>query len=446
MTIQHAAPTPVGKLLGSDLRVPPYQRPYRWEPVTALQLLNDIADAWRDKTRDGVPYVIGAVILHRETDQDLNIVDGQQRLLTLTMILKILDGVDGSPFTRIPGNPVALVWNALSQRIEPWRQNQEDLADLKTFINDRCQFVQVVTDDPDEAFRVFDSQNYRGKPLAPHDLLKAYHLREMRGESDAMMAAVVESWEAVLDKDLDRLFSTFLYRIARWTRGESAPVFTAQDIGMFKGISGSGAMAPSVRYHLAAQAAIPMLSAWAFGAHEFDVRDLGRTRFQIDAAIPAGRGFFEMVAFMLSELAALRREAFQGWEDFASYRPEGRREGGEIFAEMPSRSRYRYVSELYIAALLYFTNKFGTGEEFDAAKRRLFAWAFTPRVEQLRVQYRTIDKRGQGAEDTASAFVVLRNSSLGRAVHELPSSSKQYNNKTDHEADLSAVLKDLGAR
>lgn len=67
------------------------------------------------------------------------------------MILKILDGVDGSPFTRIPGNPVTLVWNALSQRIEPWRQNQDDLADLKTFVNDRCQFVQVVTDDPDEA-------------------------------------------------------------------------------------------------------------------------------------------------------------------------------------------------------------------------------------------------------------------------------------------------------
>lgn len=153
-----------------------------------------------------------------------------------------------------------------------------------------------------------------------------------------------------------------------------------------------------------------------------------------------------MVAFMLNELTALRREAFQGWEDFASYRPDARHEGGEIFAETPSRSRYRYVSELYIAALLYFTNKFGTGEEFDAAKRRLFAWAFTPRVEQLRVQYRTIDKRGQGAEDTASAFVVLRNSSLGRAVHELPSSSKQYNNKTEHEADLSAVLKDLGAR
>ena len=40
-----------------------------------------------------------------------------------------------------------------------------------------------MTDDVDEAFRVFDSQNYRGKALAPHDLLKAHHLREMREET-----------------------------------------------------------------------------------------------------------------------------------------------------------------------------------------------------------------------------------------------------------------------
>ncbi|VTM47205.1 Uncharacterised protein [Klebsiella pneumoniae] len=42
-------------------------------------------------------------------------------------------------------------------------------------------------------FRVFDSQNYRGKPLAPHDLLKAHHLREMHDESAAMKVAVVEA-------------------------------------------------------------------------------------------------------------------------------------------------------------------------------------------------------------------------------------------------------------
>jgi hypothetical protein len=41
---------------------------------------------------------------------------------------------------------------------------------LAAFIEQRCTLVQVVTDDEDEAFRFFDSQNYRGKPLKPHDL------------------------------------------------------------------------------------------------------------------------------------------------------------------------------------------------------------------------------------------------------------------------------------
>ena len=37
----------VDELLLEDLRIPPYQRPYSWEPATALQLLDDIRKAFR---------------------------------------------------------------------------------------------------------------------------------------------------------------------------------------------------------------------------------------------------------------------------------------------------------------------------------------------------------------------------------------------------------------
>jgi hypothetical protein len=436
----------VGELIDDNLRIPPYQRPYSWEPSTALQLLNDISDAFQDEERSEIPYVLGAIILHQEEGRDsaLNVVDGQQRLLTLKMILAILDGDDSGKLTKVTNNPVALVWNPLSHRIGTWPDDRQ--RGIRKYIVDQCQFVRVVTNDVDEAFRVFDSQNYRGKPLAPHDLLKAHHLREMRKwkEPESMMAAVVENWEAVSDRDLDRLFSTFLYRIARWTRGEAAAAFTARDIGMFKGIASADIMAPSARYHLAAQAAVPLLTAWASGVPQSDVRDVGRTRFQLDAPVPVGRGFFEMVSFMLLELVELRRSAFEGWEEFASYSPIVSGEDRDIFAEKPSRSRYRYVSELYVAALLYFTNKFGD-EELEAARQRLFAWAFTPRVGFLRVQFRTIDKLAQGV-DALSAFSLLRNATSGRAVYELPSSSEQYKGKPDHEANLSHTLKTLGAR
>jgi uncharacterized protein with ParB-like and HNH nuclease domain len=43
----------VGDLLVEELRIPPYQRPYSWEPATALQLLDDIREAYRSRDQRG---------------------------------------------------------------------------------------------------------------------------------------------------------------------------------------------------------------------------------------------------------------------------------------------------------------------------------------------------------------------------------------------------------
>ncbi len=45
-----------------------------------------------------------------------------------------------------------------------------------------CSMVYVKLVSLEEAFQFFDSQNARGKPLAPYDLLKAYHLRSLSTE------------------------------------------------------------------------------------------------------------------------------------------------------------------------------------------------------------------------------------------------------------------------
>ena len=44
------------------------------------------------------------------------------------------------------------------------------------FLLNKCEFATFTLDDVSEAFQFFDSQNARGKPLEPYDLLKAYHL------------------------------------------------------------------------------------------------------------------------------------------------------------------------------------------------------------------------------------------------------------------------------
>jgi hypothetical protein len=424
----------VGELLGQNLGIPHYQRPYSWESETALQLLDDIEGAMNDRARRDVPYVLGAVILH-DTGPSLDIVDGQQRLLTLRMMLLLVEtGGDARQRVHVD-NPIGRVRRALCSHIDLLTMGQR--SELAQFIRERCQLVRVVTDDVDEAFRVFDSQNYRGKPLAPHDLLKAHHLREMRDETAAMKAAVVETWESVRDADLDRLFSTYLYRIARWSRGESAPGFAIHDIGMFKGISAGRRRSPSARYHIAAQVALPMLAAWGAPASSLEERDAGRSRFQLDAPLLAGRTFFEMVAFMLSELRQVAKEAFnEERAAFASYDVVS--EGpGDILAERLARRRYRLVTELYLAALLYYTNKFGD-EELAAARDRLFAWAYSPRVELLRVQFRSVDNRARGDQSRSSAFVLLRKAESGRVVRQLPAPGTPYNGI--HEKTLAMIL------
>ncbi len=429
----------VGQLLSQNLRIPHYQRPYSWEPATALRLLDDIQEAMKDGQRHDIPYVLGAVILH-STGQSLDVVDGQQRLLTLRMILLLLKEGENSLPRDHADNPIGRVRAALRRHINALKIDQRP--ELHRFIREQCQLVRVETDDVDEAFRVFDSQNYRGKPLAPHDLLKAYHLREMHDETDAMQAAVVETWESVKDNELDRLFSTYLYRIARWSRGETAPKFSIHDIGMFKGISPKSSLSPSARYHMAAQLAIPMLNACETSTSELEVRDLGRSRFQLDAPLLVGRPFFEMVAFMLAELGQLAKDGFTGERTkFALYNVDAQ-EVRVVLNERPSRSRYRYVSELYLAALLYYTNKFGA-EELTTACDHLFAWAYSLRVELLRVQFRSIDNRARGDQSNTPVFALMRQAESSRVVRQLSASRRPYNDS--HEKELVAVLNNLGA-
>jgi hypothetical protein len=430
----------VRQLLNEDLRIPPYQRPYSWTPATALQLLDDVMEACLARQhvaddRENHTYVLGSVILYVDRDTaERQVVDGQQRLLTLKLLLDLVDAPEQLDVLAGPVDGEKAESAVVQVRLEFVRQlrtmTRPAVASLGTYIRDRCQFVRIETDDPDEAFRVFDSQNYRGKSLMPHDLLKAHHLRAMHDETPAMCAALVEGWESVAEDDLDRLFSTYLWRVKRWSRGQHAPRFTPQYIDDFKGIRGRQRTTPSARYHRTAQATLPVLSALT--NEDADQRADGRARFQLEAPVESGRGFFEMADFMYQELRRLRREAFEGpWSEFASTDSE--------FSEIPAKARYRYVSELYLAALLYYTNKFGD-VDLQAAKERLFKWAFRVRIDYQRVQLATIQNRASATDYGRSAFVLMRGSDLSTDLRKLLSDTGRQERDADFEEPLSNVL------
>lgn len=68
--------------------IPAYQRPYSWEQSHCLQLFNDLMNSFKN----GDDYFIGNIIIARNTsnDEQLEVVDGQQRLITLLIMLKVL--------------------------------------------------------------------------------------------------------------------------------------------------------------------------------------------------------------------------------------------------------------------------------------------------------------------------------------------------------------------
>ena len=196
-----------------NLCVPIYQRPYKWTARNAIQLLDDIIDA---KNSSKERYRVGTLILHKTKDNDqYDIVDGQQRIITFSLLLTAL-GEDNIEFLKqkIYNNEhnnhnIAKNYNALYRRVglklkdgDSALEHQREMAHLRDYIVNRCELIVVITTDVSEAFQFFDSQNARGKALYPHDLLKAYHLREMNDISEDETETIVKGWEQVSQSSL----------------------------------------------------------------------------------------------------------------------------------------------------------------------------------------------------------------------------------------------------
>jgi len=293
------------------LNIPNYQRPYKWSAANATQLLDDILEAMLANKEI---YRVGTLILHDNQSQ-YDIVDGQQRTITFSLLfkafsvlypdleqpvanLKFLDKkVDGLPDTRrnIQGN-----YGALLRRLQGIPQEiRKKLAD---YAGNNCELVVVITDDLSEAFQFFDSQNARGKPLYPHDLLKAYHLREMGDLPQKTVETTVAQWEAMNQSELARLFSEYLYCIKEWIKGDWAYELTEHNIGKFKGIRKSDDF-PYAQFYKGAYAYAEAVNSSSI---PFVAGVQNLKSFQIDSPIIAGKPFFEYAKHYFEILSDVR--------------------------------------------------------------------------------------------------------------------------------------------
>jgi hypothetical protein len=229
--------------------IPDYQRQYSWTTEHTENLLDDLLDAMGD---DGVPvdglnpYFLGSIVLIKElTAPKSEVVDGQQRLTTLTILISALRSLaspglrpflskvlyqEGDPligtedrfrlslrerdaeffrenvqreggFERLESMTDSLRdakrrirENALclKQRLESLDEQRRD--DLAKFILTRCFLVVVATPDFDSAFRIFSVLNTRGLDLSHADILKAQIIGSV---PDQFRSDYAKKWEDI---------------------------------------------------------------------------------------------------------------------------------------------------------------------------------------------------------------------------------------------------------
>jgi hypothetical protein len=380
-------------LTKDNLQIPNYQRPYKWTRKNVNQLIDDIL-LYSGKSE----YRLGTLVVHSH-DKVLDIVDGQQRVITLTLIahailqnrnelLKAIKGLsDFSPklldlkfANDISKANIQNNYKEIERRISDFDGN------TIWFFLEKCTLVEVVLDDISEAFQFFDSQNARGKDLEPHDLLKAFHLREMNNFStEEERKSAVETWEAMDTGKLSKLFSQYLFRIRNWSKGYSARYFTKNEVDVFKGVS------PDI------QESYPFATIFRithFYVDEYNCsyhRNIDKNHFdypfQIDQTIINGKRFFEMVEYYQKMIEGVKSERI--------IKLEKESKGYSVMKTIKNyegsfRTGDKYIRNLFYCGLIYYIDKFGE-KDLPKAIDKIFVWAYSLRLKLQNVRLDSVD-------------------------------------------------------
>lgn len=405
----------VSQLLSDpSLHIPQYQRPYKWTNKHVNQLFADIA-----RHKDKTSYRLGTIVFHRdskEAQQPKNsIVDGQQRTITLILILHALLGLPDAKkperkdlreqLDTLQNNIANLDFGFESEisksnihrnyleisRIVSRSDFTEELID---FLLNKCEVVTFTLTDVSEAFQFFDSQNARGRDLEPHDLLKAYHLREFSEQEAPLKADTVAHWENAETAELAALFAQTLYRIRNWAKGDSARYFGKDDTPLFKGVNIEKIGSYPYIEHLR------MVHHFVDHYNQQYERRIDGNKmpfpFHLDQIIINGRRFFEMIthyqgkskliqdfhkkpAIELDGYASKIIDVINGTGQIRGYDYHGRHRTGD-----------QYVRSLFDCLLMYYIDKFGS-QELSRAIEKIFIWAYTLRLKMQAIQIATMD-------------------------------------------------------
>lgn len=268
------ASTFVGELFTGAIvyQIPSYQRPYEWGADEALQLLDDVMQsAAVDSDVPGDPdYFLGTVMLLAEPsvpppgpdypegrpETSFQLIDGQQRLTTLTVLFAVLrdldpatasalheliiapargrakprprivpDGEDGlffQAYVQEPGATLRVpdlgadalgtgsrnllaVRDALSAQLVQLSTAERQA--LAKYLLGNCHVAVTLSHDIDRAHRMFVVLNERGRPLRRNDIIKVEVLKGLSPDDTTEATRLWHAAERLLGADYEVFFS-----------------------------------------------------------------------------------------------------------------------------------------------------------------------------------------------------------------------------------------------
>lgn len=230
----------VADLFNNDLfyEIPDFQRPFSWERGQFEDLIDDLTSA--DGTKE---YFLGTIVYYRE-DGVRMVVDGQQRLTSLMILLACLrdriedektksdlqnliiqpedkvrdiserdrlvvrdhdmfhkmigvkDGTkiafDSRDFDE-PSSRYIIARDVFAERLDKLDQNT--LTKLMKFVSNKCLMIYLEADTFEEAFKLFEIVNDRGKQLRRIDLLKSYNLHPDFVPNKVKRKQLAQQWD-----------------------------------------------------------------------------------------------------------------------------------------------------------------------------------------------------------------------------------------------------------
>lgn len=212
----------IAELIGKgSFCIPEYQRGYRWTQDEVEKLLNDIYEFSTDETNSSEYYCLQPIVVKKIKDE-YRVVDGQQRITTISLILGVISKQNESQITinyEVTDNPLDNHYKDEAKTvIENWILKKEKeskefkLNKLKENLLNSTKVIWYELDEVENEHKVFERLNVGKIPLTSAELIKAALLNSKNFTRDSELSKIqlALQWDEVEHTLQDDAFWCFL--------------------------------------------------------------------------------------------------------------------------------------------------------------------------------------------------------------------------------------------